>query len=74
MPFKCIEPDITRNKCKDIGLTLADKIDLFVDVLKGEISKAYYQFQVIIYQIFYDDDYEIYQNVKYEDITSKVCI
>lgn len=43
-------------------------------VLKEELIKEYDTFQVKIIQLYYDDDYEKYQNVKEEIITDIVTI
>ncbi len=72
--FVRFNPDKTRNKGIELEISLSDKIDLFVDVLKGEISKQYFDFKVLLFQLYYDDDYEVYQRVKEEDITSIVCV
>ena len=65
-------PDTTKHNGKRLKLTLADKIDLLVDKVKEELIKNYETFQVKIIQLYYDDEYEIYQKIKEEDITEIV--
>ena len=45
-----------------------------VDTVKEELVKEYDEFIVKIIQLYYDDDYEIYQEIKEEDITKQVCV
>ena len=45
-----------------------------VNTIKEELVKDYEQFIVKIIQLYYDDNYEKYQEVKEEDITKQVCI
>ena len=42
--------------------------------VKKELTKNYDKFIVKIIQVFYNDNYEKYQNVKEDIITDKVCI
>ena len=67
-------PDTTKHKGKVLKLKLADKIDLLVNKIKEELVKDYDKFIVKIIQLYYDDDYVKYQEVKEEDITKIVCI
>ena len=67
-------PDTTKHKGKRLKLKLSDKIDLLVDKVKEELVKNYETFQVKIIQLYYDDDYETYQEIKEEIITDKVTI
>jgi hypothetical protein len=67
-------PDLTKHKGKKKNLNLCDKIDLLVDKIKEELVKDYDMFIIKIIQLYYDDDYEIYQNVKEEDITKIVAL
>ncbi len=67
-------PDTTRNKNKNLNLKLCDKIDLLIDTIKTELIKDYEKFQIKLIQLYYDDNYEVYKEIKEEDITSLVCI
>ena len=67
-------PDTTKHNQKRLKLDLSDKIDLLVDTVKEELVKEYDEFIVKIIQLYYDDDYEKYHEVKEEDITKQVCI
>ena len=68
---------IRYNKIKHKGnnpeISQEERLALLLEVVHGEISKEYYQFQVKIYQLFYEDVYDQYYRVKEEDITSIVC-
>jgi hypothetical protein len=43
-------------------------------MIKEELIKTYDDFVVKIIQLFYNDNYEVYQSIKEEIITDKVCI
>ena len=45
-----------------------------LSVMVEEIKKDYENFFVKIIQLYFNDDYEVYQEMKEEDITDKVCI
>lgn len=49
-------------------------MNLLIEVIQNEISKQYLEFKVIVFQLYYDDEYDVYQRVKEEDITSIVCV
>jgi hypothetical protein len=72
--FIRFNPDTTRNRGKNIGLKMGDKVDLLVSKLKEELMRDYDSFCVKMIQLYYDDNYEVYQSVKEEDITSRVAI
>jgi hypothetical protein len=67
-------PDTTKHKGKKLPLLLSNKINLLVNTIKEELTKEYDSFLVKIIQIYYDDDYETYMDIKEEIITDKVCI
>jgi hypothetical protein len=67
-------PDTTKHKGKKLPLLLSNKINLLVNTIKEELTKEYDCFLVKIIQIYYDDDYDIYMDIKEEIITDKVCI
>ena len=67
-------PDTTKHKGKRLKLNLSDKIDLLVDKIKEELVKDYDKFQVKLIQLYYDDDFEIYNPIKEENITNIVSI
>jgi hypothetical protein len=72
--FIRFNPDITKNKNKNLKLKLSDKIDLLVETIKIELIKSYLTFQIKLIQLYYDDDYDEYMKIKIEDITDKVTI
>jgi hypothetical protein len=45
-----------------------------VNTIKEELTKEYDSFLVKLIQIYYDDDYKIYKDIKEEIITDIVCI
>jgi hypothetical protein len=65
-------PDKIKHKGNNLEISLEERLALLLEVVHGEISKEYYQFQVKIYQLFYDDVYDQYYRVKEKDITSIV--
>ena len=67
-------PDIVRNKNKVLSIKQVDRIDLLVKTIKEELVKDYETFIVKTIQLFYNDDYEEYKNVKEEEITDLVCV
>ena len=67
-------PDIIKNNNKILNIKQSDKIDLLVKIIKEELIKNYDKFIVKIIQVFYNDNYEIYQNLKEDIITDKVCV
>jgi hypothetical protein len=67
-------PDTVKNKGIILNINNADRIDLLVKTIKEELIKEYNSFIVKIIQIFYNDNYDKYQNIKEEDITDLVCI
>ena len=67
-------PDTTKHNEERLKLDLSNKIDLLVDTVKKELVKEYDDFIVKIIQLYYDDNYEKYHEVKEEDITKQVCV
>ena len=65
----CIE-----NKGKPIKIEQSDRIDLLVKTIKEELVKEYDKFIVKTVQLYYNDNYKIYKNIKEEDITDLVCV
>ena len=55
-------------------MSTSDRIDLLVDTIKNELVKTYELFVVKIIQIYYNDNYDVYQPIKEEIITDKVAI
>ena len=52
----------------------SDRIDLLVKTIKDELVKEYDTFIVKTIQLYYNDNYEEYKNVKEENITDLVCV
>jgi hypothetical protein len=67
-------PDVTKHKGVKLNLILSNKIDLLVKTIKEELVKNYETFIVKIIQLYYDDDYVNYKNIKEEDITKIVAV
>ncbi len=59
---------------KILDIKNVDRIDLLVKIIKEELVKEYDKFIVKIIKIYYNDDYNKYQNIKEEVITDLVCI
>jgi hypothetical protein len=67
-------PDTVRNNGKQLRIKQSERIDLLVEKIKEELVKSYDKFIVKVIQIYYNDNYLIYQSVKEEDITDLVCV
>ena len=53
---------------------MKNTLELLVNTINRELKKEYNKFIVKIIQLYYDDDYEKYAEIKEEDITNLVCI
>jgi hypothetical protein len=67
-------PDTIRNKNNILNIIQDDRLLLLVKTIKEELTKEYDEFIVKIIQLYYNDDYEEYKNVKEENITDLVCV
>ncbi len=67
-------PDKIKNKGKEIKIDMNEKLEMLTKTIKNELSCEYNQFVVKLIQLYYDDDYEDYNYIKIEDITTSVCI
>ena len=67
-------PDIVRNRGKQIMIHPGVRVDLLVETIKAELGKSYDTFMVKTVQLFYDDNYDVYQEIKEENITDLVCV
>jgi len=66
-------PDIVKNNGIHYNVSASDRIDLLVNTIKNELVKKYDTFIVKIIQVYYNDNYDIYQPIKEEIITDKVA-
>jgi hypothetical protein len=67
-------PDVVKNNSKVLKINQTERLELLVKTIKEELDKNYDEFQIKLIQLFYDDNYEKYQNYKEENITNIVCI
>ena len=67
-------PDIVKHNGEKYNVPTSDRIDLLVKTIKNELVKNYELFVVKIIQIYYNDNYDVYQPIKEEIITDKVAI
>ena len=67
-------PDVIKNNGKNIYVSQCDRMELLVATIKEELNKSYNTFMVKIIQVYYNDNYEKYKQLKEEVITDKVCI
>jgi hypothetical protein len=67
-------PDIIRNKKNKVNINQSERLEILLKTIKEELIKEYDIFCVKLIQLFYDDDYDIYNKIKEEDITIKVTI
>jgi hypothetical protein len=72
--FIRFNPDNIKNKNKKIKITLKERLDNLVKIIKEELVKDYDKFVVKIIQMYYDDDLDKYEFIKEEDITDKVAV
>lgn len=54
--------------------TNAERLDMLVETIKRELTIVPESFEVKLIQLYYNDAYEIYQDVKEEDLTTIVCV
>jgi hypothetical protein len=67
-------PDIVKNKGKQLNINKGERIDLLVDTIKKELVKDYDDFIVKTVQIYYNDNYKEYKPIKEEIITDLVSV
>ena len=67
-------PDIVKNKGKEVHVINSERIDLLVKTIKDELVKEYDSFIVKTIQLYYNDNYEKYKPIKEENITDLVCV
>jgi hypothetical protein len=72
--FIRFNPDQIKNQNQNIEIDLTTKLDKLVNVIKDELMKQYNHFIIKLIQLYYNDDYELYQKYKEENITTLVCI
>ena len=72
--FFSYNPDSIKHKGQKLKITNTERIDLLVKTIKEELTKSYDTFIVKIIQLYYNDNYEIYNHIKEEDITNLVTI
>ena len=67
-------PDRVINRERVVNIDKNRRFDLLVETVKHELNNPPDRFQVKLIQLYYDDNYEIYQEYKEEDITSTVAV
>ncbi len=67
-------PDTVKNNNKVLDFKQIDRIELLTQTIKNELIKDYDTFIVKIIQLYYNDNYDVYQPMKDENITDKVCV
>jgi hypothetical protein len=67
-------PDTIKHNGKKMNFPQNEKIDVLVETIKKELVKCYDEFIVKIIQLYYNDNYDVYQSLKEEVITDKVCV
>lgn len=72
--FIRFNPDVIKNNGKVIDISILDRLNLLIDIINKELLRTFDNFEVRLLQLYYNDNYEIYQNVKYEEITNIVAI
>jgi hypothetical protein len=72
--FVRYNPDKTYNKKKEVKIEQLEKLSVLIKTIKEELSKDHDKFCVKIIQLYYDDNYAKYKNIKKEDITDLVAV
>lgn len=72
--FIRFNPDKIKNNKKEIKIPLIYRLGILIEIIKDELSKDYDNFGVILLQLFYNDNYDSYQEVKVENITKLICV
>lgn len=67
-------PDSIKNKGKTINISKENRFEKLVETTKKELSRIPSKFEVNLIQLFYDDNYENYQEYKTECITNLVAV
>ena len=67
-------PDKIKNNNKTIKIDQLTRLNLLVNTIKKELMKDYNTFVVKIIQLYYNDDYDEYKEIKKENITKVVCV
>jgi hypothetical protein len=67
-------PDTILNKNKKIIIDTQTRLDKLVEVIKEQLSNNYDKFLVKLIQLFYNDNEEIYQEYKEENITDVISV
>jgi len=67
-------PDKIKNLNKEIQVDWNTRLIKLIEVIKSELVANYDQFIVEIIQLYYDDNFEQYMDIKRENITDIVCL
>lgn len=67
--FIRFNPDRIKHKNKVITVDMKTRLSKLVDIIKSELDKQYDTFVVMLIQLYYDDTYKAYCDVKVQDIT-----
>ena len=67
-------PDKFYHKKKELKIPLSERLANLIETIKEELVKEYDEFRVILIQLYFDDNYTKYQDVKMEDITNEICL
>lgn len=71
--FVRYNPDEVVNNGKKMEIPKSDRLELLIKIVNTEIEIHPDLFRVKLIQLYYDDNYEIYEEVKTEDITDIVA-
>ena len=67
-------PDTIKHKGKTLKIEQEKRLDLLVKTIKDELVKDYDKFNVKLIQLYYNDDFKEYQDIKITDITKDVYV
>jgi hypothetical protein len=70
--FIRFNPDKIKHKNKILKIDMKTRANKLVEIIKSELDKIYDKFGVTLIQLYYDDTYDEYCDVKIQDITDDI--
>jgi hypothetical protein len=67
-------PDKITNKKKEVKIDRKTRLDALIDIIQSERIAVYDTFIVKLIQMYYDDNFDSYLEIKVEDITHLVAV
>jgi very-short-patch-repair endonuclease len=67
-------PDKITNNKQEVKISLLDRLEVLIKIIKEELVKEQDAFKVELIQLYYNDNYKKYKPIKRENITKLVCV